>query len=405
MDFLRNMFPEHSERELCEILGLTPTTSIDELDVQTAIEMILASLAHEFDLESESEWSVETDGSGPECILGGIFPHVPRSIVSKVLLDVGGSVEVAAERLSLHGADAANLDSERNLVHMSGSVDGRDQDSTTIVAMFPSLSHSDARNLLKEHSGLHNTIEFLTGGLPQGQVRKSKSGRRTRAATGPPNVAYSKIVQIHNEEQYQLPKKMVFRNTTNLNSAILQDHDPPNKEHKLPELSAHEIQNLGAEYCRSMAKEHADKRGRAFQMAAAEFKRGSLTGRGSAQYYSDIGHAHTVLITRWNARAAQCVALKNGEFHKNDPFVLDLHGLTRAEALISLSERLQTHFTPTPGSKTLPPPLKVITGVGVHSGKHKAIILPAVLGVLKRDGWRHEYEDNVGFILVKGKSI
>ncbi|KAI8819080.1 hypothetical protein BJ741DRAFT_177205 [Chytriomyces cf. hyalinus JEL632] len=278
------------------------------------------------------------------------------------------------------------------------------EDSTTIIAMFPSLSHSDARNLLNEHAGLHNTIEFLTGGLPQGQGRKSKS-QRTRTATGPSNVAYSKIVQIHNDELNQLPKKMVFRNTTNLNSAILQDHDPPNKEHKVPELSAHEIQNLGAEYCRSMAKEHADKRGRAFQMAATEFKRGSLTGRGSAQYYSDIGHAHTVLITRWNARAAQCVALKNGEFHKNDPFVLDLHGLTRAEALISLSERLQTHFTPTPGSRTLPPPLKVITGVGVHSGKHKAIILPVVLGVLNRDGWRHEYEDNVGFILVKGKSI
>ncbi|KAI8607096.1 hypothetical protein BC830DRAFT_1175693, partial [Chytriomyces sp. MP71] len=116
------------------------------------------------------------------------------------------------------------------------------------------------------------------------------------------------------------------------------------------------------------------------------------------------GHSHTAFIELWNSRAAKCITHQNTTSHNNELTVLDLHGLTKAEAIWTLSERLATYFAPVPaGSRAGPPPLKVITGIGVHSGKRKAVLLPATLSYLKSHGWRHEYEANLGQIIVKGK--
>ncbi|KAJ3074917.1 hypothetical protein HDU99_001636, partial [Rhizoclosmatium hyalinum] len=169
-----------------------------------------------------------------------------------------------------------------------------------------------------------------------------------------------------------------------------------------------DLTTVDAEYCREQAHAYAKKRGEVFQQAAKEFKKGTLTGRGSAQYYSDIGHQHSIQVSLWNSRAAKCMLRQNAARHNNDPSILDLHGLTKAEAVATLTSKLDDYFsrrvTGSSTSSVLQRPLQVITGVGSHSGRGKAVILPVVVAYLKREGWKFEQaETNEGLIEVKGR--
>ncbi|KAJ3078834.1 hypothetical protein HK100_010597, partial [Physocladia obscura] len=290
--------------------------------------------------------------------------------------------------------------------------------------MFPGLPRADLAALLRDHAGLHNTIDFLTGGpgsaklhnqFHNGLAKKPSLNPASRRNSG---VSYSsKVANNHSQQQpLSISKKSstTFRlsHTSNVNPHIEPDEVRLLRlKNTQQEKEQHHL-GLDADFCRQMAARHAHERAVAFQSAARLFKMGDLTGRGSAQYYSDIGHYHTTQITLWNTRAAKSIATHNNTLHKNSNTIIDLHGLTRQEALDTLAEKLASHFkkdyslVQSGGSGVagaIKQPLRVITGVGRRSGGRKAVILPSVLAFLKRDGWRFEHEENTGFIEVRGR--
>ncbi|KAI9353593.1 hypothetical protein BDR26DRAFT_7600 [Obelidium mucronatum] len=421
MDFLLQMFPETSEQRIRSILGLAESDStLEGMDVEAAVEIVLASL--DDDDQYSDDGSQGQDGEEEPGIemLRAIFPNVSAAVLSKVLSDCKGNVMEAAERISVHGSNAVNLplsDADSKTFKSYGtelgqaSLVGRDHDIDTLISMFPSLSMESAKDLLKSRGGLHNTIDFLT--RSHSPTNDDRTSRKSQGVSYLSNTSYSKISRENEKEPgwEDVPTKMRFSTTTNVNPHIPNSTDSQTLEPN--HIATTRIQeddmdlsSLDAEFCRQQAHEYAMKRGEAFQCAAKEFKRGTLTGRGSAQYYSDIGHQHSIQVSLWNSRAAKCVLRANAIRHKHDPSVLDLHGLTKAEAICALTNKLDEYFKKRNGGATLAvqKPLQVITGLGIHSGNRKAVLLPVVLSFLKREGWRFEHnESNEGYIEVKGR--
>jgi len=83
----------------------------------------------------------------------------------------------------------------------------------------------------------------------------------------------------------------------------------------------------------------------------------------------------------------------------NDPNLVDLHGLTIAEAHTVVKEAV-TEWYSRSTKQTAPKPLKIVCGIGSHSKDKIARLYPHVLSLLMKDGWRCEAEN--GVILVKG---
>ncbi|KAJ3013818.1 UNVERIFIED_CONTAM: hypothetical protein HDU68_000525, partial [Siphonaria sp. JEL0065] len=341
------LFPDTSKERIADILCLSDTDPVlHGLDIETAVEIILASL------EEDDEFSDDEDGEQLE--------------------------------------------------------PGVDHDIDTLIKMFPSLAIDSAKELLKSRGGLHSTIDFLTRShSPTNDPFPPKERGKTYLT----NTSYNKISHEYEKEQGwdTVPTKMRFSNASNVNPHIPQTDDTQILEpHHIATTQIQEddmdISKLNAEYCRQQAQEYATKRGKAFQDAAREFKKGTLTGRGSAQYYSDIGHQHSIQVSLWNSRAAKCVLRANSTRHNHNPSIIDLHGLTKAEAVCALTNKLDEYFKRRTGSAVVvQKPLQVITGLGIHSGNFKPVLLPVVLAMLKRDGWRFEqYDTNEGFIEVKG---
>jgi hypothetical protein len=98
----------------------------------------------------------------------------------------------------------------------------------------------------------------------------------------------------------------------------------------------------------------------------------------------------------WNARAADAIRQRNQIFHGNDPYVLDVHNLTRKEALEQVKVGVNEWFNMNGASAAPKQPLKIITGSGVHSMKHQPVLLPTILSHLRKEGWRIDYEPGQG---------
>jgi len=88
----------------------------------------------------------------------------------------------------------------------------------------------------------------------------------------------------------------------------------------------------------------------------------------------------------------------------NDPNLVDLHGLTIAEAQTVVREAVTQWFSRSTmqASRIAGKPLKIICGVGSHSKDRIARLYPTILSLLMKDGWRCEAEN--GVIFVKGVS-
>ncbi|ORY36847.1 hypothetical protein BCR33DRAFT_721777 [Rhizoclosmatium globosum] len=332
MDFLERMFPDLDPGQLAEMLGFSAGDDTSHADGHGTL----------VDEHQQSAPGID--------VLMGIFPDFGVAVLEKVLENSNGNVLEAADKLSVHGIEAANL-----------VVDGeRVPPQTTWRAP--------------------RTIDFLTRSH---SPTNSPTPLKSKSKSYLTSTSYSKISSQYEQEiiqPEQHPTTYRISTTSNINHSIT------DSEKILADDM--DLTTVDAEYC-------------LFQQAAKEFKKGTLTGRGSAQYYSDIGHQHSIQVSLWNSRAVKCMLRQNAARHNNDPSILDLHGLTKAEAVATLTSKLDDYFSRRVTGST---PLQVITGVGSHSGRGKAVILPVVVAYLKREGWKFEQaETNEGLIEVKGR--
>ncbi|KAJ1950818.1 hypothetical protein FBU59_000504, partial [Linderina macrospora] len=160
--------------------------------------------------------------------------------------------------------------------------------------------------------------------------------------------------------------------------------------------------HVDPEYCRRKAQAQLEKRNELYRRAAMAYTRRSNAGNHSATalYYSVEGHKCDARARVWNMRAAQATvaAMK----HK-DRNLIDLHGLTRAEAVALVQEEatlwhMQNQGTDVASRKAHP--LHIITGLGTHSADGMPRIHPSIVKVLRNEGWW--FEEGDGFIDVIG---
>lgn len=87
--------------------------------------------------------------------------------------------------------------------------------------------------------------------------------------------------------------------------------------------------------------------------------------------------------------------------HQTDPYTVDLHDLTVAEAVKYVHEAVNEWYS-REGSCARPArPLKIITGAGHHSSQGVRKLYPACFRSLKKQGWNVVDSGNPGWFLVK----
>ncbi|GJJ70755.1 hypothetical protein EMPS_03105 [Entomortierella parvispora] len=159
-------------------------------------------------------------------------------------------------------------------------------------------------------------------------------------------------------------------------------------------------------WCRQRAHEVLEQRNELFRKAAKAYQatKGKGAGMGGiAAYYADEGKKLDVQGKQWHMRAARAVVQQH-RVENNDPNLVDLHGLTIAEAQTVVREAVTQWFSRSTmqASRIAGKPLKIICGVGSHSKDRIARLYPTILSLLMKDGWRCEAEN--GVIFVKGVS-
>ncbi|KAG0024641.1 hypothetical protein BGZ81_007632 [Podila clonocystis] len=159
-------------------------------------------------------------------------------------------------------------------------------------------------------------------------------------------------------------------------------------------------------WCRQRAHETLDQRNELFRKAARAYKdaRNKGVGMGGiAAFYADEGKKLDAQGKQWHMRAARAVVQQH-RLENNDPNLVDLHGLTIAEAQTVVKEAVTQWFSRATmrANRIAAKPLKIICGVGSHSKDRIARLYPTILNLLMKDGWRVEADQ--GVILVKGVS-
>ncbi|GAA5969412.1 hypothetical protein JCM8115_003240 [Rhodotorula mucilaginosa] len=146
------------------------------------------------------------------------------------------------------------------------------------------------------------------------------------------------------------------------------------------------------EDCASLALEYLVKRNEAFRTAARSFQRGGRGERGAAGYWAEKGREYDRERRKWEERAAR--ATVGERRHKTqDPYTIDLHGLTLAHALTIVDETCNSWWSANRDAEHVPP-LRIITGVGRHSRNNAPILAPAVTKHLDRHGWYWKWDDS-----------
>ncbi|KAF9572433.1 hypothetical protein EC968_009911 [Mortierella alpina] len=159
-------------------------------------------------------------------------------------------------------------------------------------------------------------------------------------------------------------------------------------------------------WCRQRAQETLEQRNELFRKAARAYKGAKNKGAGMggiAAYYADEGKKLDAQGKQWHMRAARAVVQQH-RLESNDPNLVDLHGLTIAEAQTVVKEAVTQWFSRATmqANRIAAKPLKIVCGVGSHSKDRIARLYPTILSLLMKDGWRCEAEN--GVIVVKGVS-
>ena len=172
-----------------------------------------------------------------------------------------------------------------------------------------------------------------------------------------------------------------------------------------------EAQRLAVEY-RSVAQEYRARRERSLFQAAQAYR--SLPGgankqlKGAAAWvYADEARRLDAKARAFSLKAAQATVqhrmLTNrahlGTTGSQSSDVVDLHGLTVHESLSITKEALSAWWARSSSGNVRP--LYIVTGVGRHSRGNVAVIRPAILKMLQREGWVVD-ERREGQLAVRG---
>ncbi|KAJ2857269.1 hypothetical protein FB639_006015 [Coemansia asiatica] len=160
-------------------------------------------------------------------------------------------------------------------------------------------------------------------------------------------------------------------------------------------------------YCRKKSEELIEKRNELYTKAAQAYSRrnSQRNHSGTALYYSTEGHKCDARARVWRMRAAQATV---AAAKRNDANVVDLHGLSRAEAVALALEEVNSWYVNLReeqlcrSTKTIQP-LHVVTGLGNRSANGKALVHPAVVRALNDQGWW--FEEHPGYVNVYGSRL
>ncbi|KAI8334163.1 hypothetical protein EDC96DRAFT_525509 [Choanephora cucurbitarum] len=159
------------------------------------------------------------------------------------------------------------------------------------------------------------------------------------------------------------------------------------------------------EECRDMAMQLILERNELFRKAAAAYRAAKNKGPGEggiAFFYSDEARQLDTQAKDWNMRAARAT-VRRQRLRQNDDHLLDLHGLTVAEAQVLVSEGVTQWYSRSQmqSARLQFRPLKIVTGVGKHSKYGESKLLPTTLKILRQGDWQYDMP-HPGCIYVKG---
>ncbi|KAG1378892.1 hypothetical protein G6F61_005435 [Rhizopus arrhizus] len=142
--------------------------------------------------------------------------------------------------------------------------------------------------------------------------------------------------------------------------------------------------------CRDIAMQLIMERNELYRKAAAAYRKARNKGPegGVAFYYSDIAREIDSKAKDWNMRAARAT-VRQHRLRQNDDHLLDLHGLTIAEARVVLMEGVTQWWSRSQmqSARRLIQPLRIITGVGKHSEYGESKLLPMTMKFLRSEGY------------------
>ncbi|KAG9057581.1 hypothetical protein FS842_005542 [Serendipita sp. 407] len=114
-------------------------------------------------------------------------------------------------------------------------------------------------------------------------------------------------------------------------------------------------------------------------------------GRQIAAYYADEANKYLKESREAAVEAARALVVRNRDRNKglgyNTERSIDLHGMTREEALVIVRETLVAQTQQMRGTQW-DAPLRFITGKGNHSAGKQSILLPAIAKMLRSEGWK-----------------
>ena len=121
-----------------------------------------------------------------------------------------------------------------------------------------------------------------------------------------------------------------------------------------------------------------------YQRACEAFKRGDMTGSGTAAYYSQEARKLESELKEWVQKAVDATVQQNQtRLGREASSAIDVHGLTVVEAIQFVEERVNDWFN-SQGSMARPTKkLKVITGIGRHSHGGVSRLYPALMKCTK----------------------
>ncbi|KAI9247848.1 hypothetical protein BY458DRAFT_446048 [Sporodiniella umbellata] len=156
--------------------------------------------------------------------------------------------------------------------------------------------------------------------------------------------------------------------------------------------------------CRDIAMQLIMERNELYRKAAASYRKSRNKGPegGVAFYYSEVAREIDTKAKEWNMKAARAT-IRQHRLRYNDDHLLDLHGLTIAEARVVLSEGVNQWWSRShmQSARRLVQPLKIVTGVGKHSEHGESKLIPVTNKFLRSEGWLFDMP-TPGCFMVKG---
>ncbi|KAK4049886.1 hypothetical protein OIO90_005275 [Microbotryomycetes sp. JL221] len=173
-----------------------------------------------------------------------------------------------------------------------------------------------------------------------------------------------------------------------------------------------EVATYTARECAAFEAEYSQKREEAIRSAMRHFQRGGTAQRGAAYYWAEQGRELDAKRRIWSERHARALVrerqIEKGSYAGSSVNgsqcggaqnceTVDLHGLSLHHAQLVVKDALNVWYSNlrTKGMQPGQRPLKIVTGVGRHSAGQTPILMPGIIKLLDREGWKWKW-DGVG---------